>query len=69
MTLRVVVALTKTFKGPFAQLDVVILFIVRVMKEVVYCLVPEGVELVEDFNCLELLKLGFCPETSFAGIE
>ena len=31
-------------------------FLYDVMKEQVYCAVPEGVELDGDFNCLELLK-------------
>ena len=56
VTLRMVVAITKYFNWPLDQLDVVTAFLYGVMKETVYCAVPEGVELDEDFNCLELVK-------------
>ena len=56
VTLRMVVALTKYFNWPLDQLDVVTAFLYGVMKETVYCMVPEGVELDDDFNCLKLMK-------------
>ncbi|CAH0473815.1 unnamed protein product [Peronospora belbahrii] len=56
VTLRMVVAITKYFGWPLDQLDVVTAFLYGVMKETVYCAVPEGVELDGDFNCLELVK-------------
>ena len=56
VTLRMVIAMTKYFGWPFDQLDVVTAFLYGVMKEVVYCVVPEGVELDKDFDCLELVK-------------
>ncbi|ETM54808.1 hypothetical protein L914_01906 [Phytophthora nicotianae] len=31
-------------------------FLYGVMKEVVYCVMPEGMKLVVDFDCLELVK-------------
>ena len=51
-----VIAMTKYFGWPFDQLDVITAFLYGVMKEVVYCVVPEGVELDKDFDCLELVK-------------
>lgn len=56
VTLRMVVAITKFFNWPLDQLDVVTAFLYGVMKEQVYCAVPEGVELDGNFNCLELVK-------------
>ena len=56
VTLRMVIAMTKYFGWPFDQLDVVTAFLYGVMKEVVHCVVPEGVELDKDFDCLELVK-------------
>uniref|UniRef100_A0AAV1V9Q8 Reverse transcriptase Ty1/copia-type domain-containing protein n=1 Tax=Peronospora matthiolae TaxID=2874970 RepID=A0AAV1V9Q8_9STRA len=38
------------------QLDVVTAFLYGVMKEKVYCVIPEGVEMDGDFDCLELVK-------------
>ena len=51
-----VIAMTKYFGWPFDQLDVVTAFLYGVMKEVVHCVVPEGVELDKVFDCLELVK-------------
>ena len=56
VTLRMVIAITKYFDWPLDQLDVVTAFLYRVMKEKVYCVVPEGVEMDGDFDCLELVK-------------
>lgn len=56
VTLRMVISLTKYFGWRLDQLDVVTAFLYGVMKEVVYCLVSEGVELDGDYNCLELVK-------------
>ncbi|KAG4222827.1 hypothetical protein PC116_g28701 [Phytophthora cactorum] len=56
VTLRMVIALAKYFGWPLDQLDVVTAFLYGVMKEVVYCVVPEGVDLDDDFDCLELVK-------------
>nr|CCA14817.1 integrase putative [Albugo laibachii Nc14] len=41
---------------PLGQLDVVTAFLYGVMKERVYCAVPEGVKLDGNFDCLELVK-------------
>ncbi|KAE8962878.1 hypothetical protein PR003_g28787, partial [Phytophthora rubi] len=38
------------------QLDVVTAFLYGLMKEKVFCSVPEGVELDDGFDCVELLK-------------
>uniref|UniRef100_A0AAV1VK09 Integrase catalytic domain-containing protein n=1 Tax=Peronospora matthiolae TaxID=2874970 RepID=A0AAV1VK09_9STRA len=38
------------------QLDVVTAFLYGVMKEKVFCAVPEGVKMEGDFDCLELIK-------------
>lgn len=51
-----VISLTKYFGWLLDQLDVVTVFLYGVMKEVVYCVVPEGVELDGDHNCLDLVK-------------
>uniref|UniRef100_A0AAV1TBG1 Polyprotein n=1 Tax=Peronospora matthiolae TaxID=2874970 RepID=A0AAV1TBG1_9STRA len=56
VTLRMVIAITKYFDWPLDQLDVVTAFLYGVMKEKVYCVVPEGVEMDGDFDCLELVK-------------
>ncbi|KAF0688449.1 hypothetical protein As57867_019867, partial [Aphanomyces stellatus] len=56
VTLRMIIALVVFFGWPLDQLDVVTAFLYGVMKEVVYCVVPEGVELDGDFDCLELVK-------------
>ena len=51
-----IVAVTKQFDWPLDQLDVVTAFLYGVMKEKVFCVIPEGVEVDEDFNCLELVE-------------
>lgn len=51
-----VIAITKYFGWPLDQLDVVTAFLYGVMKEQVYCVIPEGVEMEGDFDCLELVK-------------
>uniref|UniRef100_A0AAV1V9M7 Integrase catalytic domain-containing protein n=1 Tax=Peronospora matthiolae TaxID=2874970 RepID=A0AAV1V9M7_9STRA len=56
VTLRMVIAITKYFDWPLDQLDVVTAFLYGVMKEKVYCVIPEGVEMDGDFDCLELVK-------------
>ncbi|NAU60962.1 hypothetical protein EE075_30035, partial [Klebsiella pneumoniae] len=56
VTLRMVIAIAKYFGWPLDQLDVVTAFLYGIMKEVVFCVVPEGVELDGDFDCLELVK-------------
>uniref|UniRef100_A0AAV1UWJ1 Integrase catalytic domain-containing protein n=1 Tax=Peronospora matthiolae TaxID=2874970 RepID=A0AAV1UWJ1_9STRA len=56
VTLRMVIAITKYFDWPLDQLDVVTAFLYGVMEEKVYCVIPEGVEMDGDFDCLELVK-------------
>ena len=56
VTLRIVIAIAKHFGWPLDQLDVVTAFLYGVMKEQVFCVIPEGVELDGDFDCLELVK-------------
>uniref|UniRef100_H3H9T4 Uncharacterized protein n=1 Tax=Phytophthora ramorum TaxID=164328 RepID=H3H9T4_PHYRM len=56
VTLRMSIAIAKYFGWPLDQLDVVTAFLYGVMKEVVFCVVPEGVELDGGFDCLELVK-------------
>uniref|UniRef100_A0AAV1VDY6 Polyprotein n=2 Tax=Peronospora matthiolae TaxID=2874970 RepID=A0AAV1VDY6_9STRA len=56
VTLRMVIAITKHFGWPLDQLDVVTAFLYGVMKEKVFCAVPEGVRMEGDFDCLELIK-------------
>ena len=55
-TLRIVVAITKHFGWPLDQLDVVTAFLYGVMKEKVFCAIPEGVKMDGDFDCFELVK-------------
>uniref|UniRef100_A0AAV1U369 Integrase catalytic domain-containing protein n=1 Tax=Peronospora matthiolae TaxID=2874970 RepID=A0AAV1U369_9STRA len=57
VTLRMVIAITKHFGWPLDQLDVVTAFLYGVMKEKVFCAVPEGVKMEGDFDCLELIKV------------
>uniref|UniRef100_A0AAV1TLF5 Integrase catalytic domain-containing protein n=1 Tax=Peronospora matthiolae TaxID=2874970 RepID=A0AAV1TLF5_9STRA len=45
VTLRMVIAISKHFGWPIDQLDVVTAFLYGVMKEQVFCVIPEGVEL------------------------
>ena len=56
VTLRMVIAIAKYFDWPLDQLDVVTAFLYGVMKEQVFCAVPEGVEMDKDFDCFELVK-------------
>uniref|UniRef100_A0AAV1TDK8 Integrase catalytic domain-containing protein n=1 Tax=Peronospora matthiolae TaxID=2874970 RepID=A0AAV1TDK8_9STRA len=56
VTLRMIIAITKHFGWPLDQLDVVTAFLYGVMKEKVFCAVPEGVKMEGDFDCLELIK-------------
>ncbi|KAF1322235.1 Integrase catalytic core protein, partial [Globisporangium splendens] len=56
VTLRMVIGLAKLFGWPVDQLDVVTAFLYDEMKELVYILIPEGMEVEADFDCLELLK-------------
>ncbi|KAG2954276.1 hypothetical protein PC119_g27990 [Phytophthora cactorum] len=51
-----VIAIAKYFGWPLDQLDVVTAFLYGIMKEQVFCIVPEGVELDGNFDCLELVK-------------
>ncbi|KAG2958598.1 hypothetical protein PC119_g26969 [Phytophthora cactorum] len=61
VTLRMVIAIAKYFGWPLDQLDVVTAFLYGIMKEQVFCIVPEGVELDGNFDCLELFvcSIGF----------
>uniref|UniRef100_A0AAV1UVW7 Reverse transcriptase Ty1/copia-type domain-containing protein n=1 Tax=Peronospora matthiolae TaxID=2874970 RepID=A0AAV1UVW7_9STRA len=45
VTLRMVIAISKHFGWPIDQLDVLTAFLYGVMKEQVFCVIPEGVEL------------------------
>ncbi|GMG17814.1 unnamed protein product [Phytophthora fragariaefolia] len=56
VTLRMIIAIAKYFGWPIDQLDVVTAFLNGLMKEKVFCSVPEGVELDDGFDCVELLK-------------
>ncbi|KAG2960190.1 hypothetical protein PC119_g26469 [Phytophthora cactorum] len=56
VTLRMIIAIAKYFGWPLDQLDVVTAFLYGIMKELVFCAVPEGVDLDGDFDCLELVK-------------
>ncbi|KAG2781657.1 hypothetical protein PC112_g24868 [Phytophthora cactorum] len=56
VTLRMVIAIAKYFGWPLDQLDVVTAFLYGIMKELIFCAVPEGVDLDDDFDCLELVK-------------
>uniref|UniRef100_A0AAV1TKD9 Reverse transcriptase Ty1/copia-type domain-containing protein n=1 Tax=Peronospora matthiolae TaxID=2874970 RepID=A0AAV1TKD9_9STRA len=56
VTLRMVIAVAKYFGWTIDQLDVVTAFLYGVMKEQVFCVIPEGVELEGSFNCLKLVK-------------
>ena len=56
VTLRMVIAIAKHFGWPLDQLDVVTAFLYGVMKEQVFCVIPEGVDDDDTFDCLELVK-------------
>ena len=51
-----VIAIAKHFGWPLDQLDAVTAFLYGVMKEQVFCVIPEGMQLEGDFDCLELMK-------------
>uniref|UniRef100_A0AAV1VDV7 Reverse transcriptase Ty1/copia-type domain-containing protein n=1 Tax=Peronospora matthiolae TaxID=2874970 RepID=A0AAV1VDV7_9STRA len=50
VTLRIVIAIFKHFGWTIDQLDVITAFLYGVMKEQVFCVIPEGVELDDDFD-------------------
>ena len=56
VTLRMVIAFAKLFGLPIDQLDVVTAFLYGLMKELVFILILEGMEVDGDFDYLELLK-------------
>uniref|UniRef100_A0AAV1UAU9 Integrase catalytic domain-containing protein n=1 Tax=Peronospora matthiolae TaxID=2874970 RepID=A0AAV1UAU9_9STRA len=56
VTLRMVIAVAKYFGWTIDQLDVLTAFLYGVIKEQVFCVIPEGVELEGSFDCLELVK-------------
>ena len=56
VTLRMVIAITKYFGWSLDQLDVVKAFLYGEMKEKVFCVIPEGVDIDEEFDCFELVK-------------
>ena len=56
VTLRMVIAITKYFGWSLDQLDVVTAFLYGEMKEKVFCAIPEGVDIDEEFDCFELVK-------------
>ncbi|KAE8954268.1 hypothetical protein PR001_g32566, partial [Phytophthora rubi] len=56
VTLRMIIAVAKYFGWPMDQLDVVTAFLYGLMKEKMFCSVPEGVELDDGFDCVELLN-------------
>ena len=56
VTLRMVIPIAKHSGWPLDQLDVVMAFLYGVMKEQLFCVIPEGVELDDNFDCLELVK-------------
>lgn len=60
VTLRMVIVITKYFDWPLDQLNMVTAFLYGVMKEKVYCEIPEGVETDGYFDCLELMKANYC---------
>lgn len=56
VTLRMSIAITKYFDCPLDQLDAITAFLYGVMKEQVFCVILEGVEMDGNFDCLELVK-------------
>uniref|UniRef100_A0AAV1TFB6 Reverse transcriptase Ty1/copia-type domain-containing protein n=1 Tax=Peronospora matthiolae TaxID=2874970 RepID=A0AAV1TFB6_9STRA len=56
VTTHMVIAVAKYFEWTIDQIDVVTAFLYGVMKEQVFCVIPEGVELEGSFDCLELVK-------------
>ena len=55
-TLLIMIAITKYFGWELVQLDFVTAFLYGEMKEKVFCEIPEGVDLDEKYDCLELVK-------------
>ena len=55
--LRIVIAIAKQSGWPLDQLDVVTAYLYGVRKEKVFCVVPEGVKMDGDFDCLEFFKV------------
>lgn len=56
VTLRMVIAIETYFGWSLDQLDVVTAFLYGVMKEQVLCVIPEGVEIEDEVDFLELVK-------------
>ncbi len=56
VTRLILLALATFFGWPVDQLDVVTAFLYGLMKELVFIRVPEGMNIGEIFDCLELLK-------------
>ena len=56
VTLRMVIAITKYFGWSLDQQDVVTAFLYGEMTEKVFCAIPEGVDIDEEFDCFELVK-------------
>ena len=57
VTLRMVTAFARHLKWSFDQLDVVTAFLYGVMKEKVFCAVPEGVKIDGNFDYFALIKV------------
>ncbi|GMF39858.1 unnamed protein product [Phytophthora fragariaefolia] len=56
VTLRMIIAIAKYFGWTIDQLDVVTAFLYGLMKEKVFCSVPEGAERDDGFDCVDLSK-------------
>jgi hypothetical protein len=56
LSMVIAIAMAKYFGLPLDQLDVVTAFLYGVMKEQVFCVIPEGIEVDDGFDCLELVK-------------
>ncbi|KAG2758794.1 hypothetical protein Pcac1_g29113 [Phytophthora cactorum] len=69
VTLRMIIAIAKYFGSAPRPIDVVTAFLYGIMKELVFCAVPEGVDLDGDFDCLELVKAIYRSQASFARVE
>ena len=54
--LRMVIAITKYSYWSLDLLDVTTAFLYGEMKEKVFCAIPKGVDVDEDFDCFELVK-------------
>ena len=51
VTLRIIIAIAQCFNCPLDQLIVVTAFLYDVMKEQVFCDIPEGVDVDIKFGC------------------